>query len=64
MEGTPQFPDVFYCETCRLSRADPYASYIFFLSCLLFYVWNEMFPLPAPGYFLFIYFDNMLLSCW
>ncbi|XP_061959511.1 E3 SUMO-protein ligase SIZ1-like isoform X2 [Populus nigra] len=24
MEGTPQFPDVFYCETCRLSRADPF----------------------------------------
>uniref|UniRef100_A0A6N2L6L0 SP-RING-type domain-containing protein n=1 Tax=Salix viminalis TaxID=40686 RepID=A0A6N2L6L0_SALVM len=24
MEGTPQVPDVFYCEICRLSRADPF----------------------------------------
>ncbi|CAN1249507.1 E3 SUMO-protein ligase SIZ1 [Linum perenne] len=24
MEGSPQVPEVFYCETCRLSRADPF----------------------------------------
>ncbi|XP_034901218.1 E3 SUMO-protein ligase SIZ1 isoform X4 [Populus alba] len=24
MEGIPQVPDVFYCEICRLSRADPF----------------------------------------
>ncbi|XP_057956620.1 E3 SUMO-protein ligase SIZ1 [Malania oleifera] len=24
MEGLPQIPDPFYCETCRLSRADPF----------------------------------------
>ncbi|XP_019447901.1 PREDICTED: E3 SUMO-protein ligase SIZ1-like isoform X1 [Lupinus angustifolius] len=24
MEGTPPVPDKFYCETCRLSRADPF----------------------------------------
>ncbi|XP_012064860.1 E3 SUMO-protein ligase SIZ1 isoform X2 [Jatropha curcas] len=24
MEGSPQVPDLFFCETCRLSRADPF----------------------------------------
>ncbi|XVF69393.1 hypothetical protein PTKIN_Ptkin11bG0078400 [Pterospermum kingtungense] len=24
MEGNPPFPDLFYCEICRLSRADPF----------------------------------------
>ncbi|KAJ0020114.1 hypothetical protein Pint_32211 [Pistacia integerrima] len=26
MEGIPPVPDLFYCEMCRLSRADPYVS--------------------------------------
>lgn len=30
MEGIPPAPDPFYCEICRLSRADPYVATIFF----------------------------------
>lgn len=26
MDGSPPYPDTFYCELCRLSRADPYVS--------------------------------------
>lgn len=30
MEGNPPVPDLFYCEICRLSQADPYVSFFFF----------------------------------
>lgn len=43
MEGNPQVPDPFYCEICRLSRADPYVSYKFASA----FVWNVF------GYFIF-----------
>ncbi|KAJ0083277.1 hypothetical protein Patl1_30742 [Pistacia atlantica] len=40
MEGIPPVPDLFYCEMCRLSRADPYVSpqiLLFFFPILLKY---------------------------
>ena len=30
-EETPRIPDKFYCELCRLSRADPYVIPLFYL---------------------------------
>lgn len=38
MEGNPPVPDLFYCELCRLSRADPYVSLVLcwaWLACYL-----------------------------
>ena len=29
MEGNPPVPELFYCELCRLSRADPYVAPVF-----------------------------------
>lgn len=29
LEGNPPVPELFYCELCRLSRADPYVSPVF-----------------------------------
>lgn len=34
MEGNPAVPDFFYCELCRLKRADPYVSPLFVCLCL------------------------------
>ena len=32
MEGSPSVPELFYCELCRLSRADPYVYHVLFCS--------------------------------
>jgi hypothetical protein len=37
MEGSPPVPDLFYCELCRLSRADPYVSHVFYWAWLACY---------------------------
>ncbi|KAA3485846.1 E3 SUMO-protein ligase SIZ1-like isoform X1 [Gossypium australe] len=34
MEGNPAVPDFFYCELCRLKRADPYVSPLFMCVCV------------------------------
>jgi hypothetical protein len=36
MEGSPPVPELFYCEICRLTRADPYVSHVLFcyLNCM------------------------------
>ena len=34
MEGNPPVPDLFYCEICRLSRADPYVSLLCLCACV------------------------------
>lgn len=34
-EGIPPVPDKFYCEICRLSRADPYVKFLSSFSYLL-----------------------------
>ncbi|KAF2300519.1 hypothetical protein GH714_013914 [Hevea brasiliensis] len=39
MEGIPQVPDLFYCEICRLCRADPYVSSV--LSSVVLVVFTD-----------------------
>jgi len=51
MEGIPPVPDKFYCELCRLSRADPYVMFPFF----------EFFPSWIRANFLVLNFVSSVL---
>lgn len=39
-ESTPEVPSLYYCEICRINRADPYV--IFILLVLIIFFFEEM----------------------
>lgn len=61
MEENPHIPDIFYCEICRLSRADPYVSSVCVCVCaypgyvIISKLMVKLFTVSLFGYFLKFY---------